>query len=116
MLRFSNILSHCKVFCFNITPTNLILLPTDNLDGLKARQRSEDEDRAKMNDKIRKLRAQLDEVFADRPDSKVIIFVQMRVVAQYMADLLNKLRPGVFKAKEFTSEGPSSEDAGIKKS
>ena len=75
-------------------------------------QQLEDEDPARMNDKIRKLQEELDNVFAQKPKSKVIIFVQMRVVAQYMADLLNKLRPGVFRAKEFTSEGPSSEDAG----
>ena len=81
---------------------------------MRQRQQLEDEDLARMNDKIRKLQEELDNVFAQKPKSKVIIFVQMRVVAQYMADLLNKLRPGVFRAKEFTSEGPSSEDAGKK--
>ena len=36
----------------------------------------------------------------------------MRAVAQYMAELLNELNDK-FKAKEFTSTGPSAEEGGM---
>ena len=70
-----------------------------------------EEDAAGPNPKIDSLQERLRTLFDKQPDSKVIIFVQMRVVAQYMAELLNGLS-STFKAKEFTSTGPSAEEGG----
>lgn len=73
-------------------------------------QKTEDGDN--VNEKIEVLTSRLENQLLENPDSKIIIFVQMRVVAKFMADLMNKKDPEKFKAKEFTSEGPSAEDAG----
>lgn len=82
---------------------------SDNKEELERLQVEEDAERE--NYKITSLRQQLEQLFAKQARSKVIIFVQMRVVAQYMAELLCDLNP-IFRAKEFTSTGPSAEVGG----
>ena len=80
-----------------------------NLEFLQQVQQREDE--MNKNEKIVKLCSILNKVFTERPESKVIIFVQRRLVAKYLAEYLTLLDP-TFKAKEFTSIGQSANEAG----
>lgn len=68
-------------------------------------------DRARVHDKIRELTQELRELFTNKPDSKVIIFVQRQMVANYLAELLNNA-DGMFRANKFTSIGRNGVDPG----
>ena len=70
------------------------------------------DDKKHPNDKITKLTEILERLFHRRPLSKVIIFVQIRKVAVFLARLLCKIKPRVFKAKEFISTGNNENDEG----
>lgn len=82
----------------------------DTIPELRRLQRAEDD--ANPNMKIRKLVETLEAQFREESDSKVIIFVQMRVVAQYLAKLIQNLGLPALRAVEFTSTGPSVEEGG----
>ncbi|XP_067950025.1 ATP-dependent RNA helicase DHX58-like isoform X2 [Watersipora subatra] len=73
---------------------------------------AKEEDTAEPNKKIESLQRRLTALFEKDADSKVIIFVQMRVVAQYLAELLQQASP-TFQAQAFTSAGPSAEEKGM---
>ncbi|XP_067948463.1 ATP-dependent RNA helicase DHX58-like isoform X1 [Watersipora subatra] len=81
-----------------------------NLEVLREIQ--EDEDRKSTNEKLLITMNILRDLFIRKPDAKVIIFVQMRVVAQYLAQYLTEADP-MFSAREFTSIGKSPEEAGM---
>lgn len=63
------------------------------------------------NEKLKKLVECLDEQFRKQEGSKVIIFVKMRHVAQYLAEWLCA-KSKKYKAKGFTSSGPSCAEGG----
>lgn len=71
------------------------------------------EDEKNLNQKLVLLNEELQRLFHGSPDSRVIIFVKRRRVAKYLAQLLNEESSGTFKAKECTSTGPNSADAGM---
>ncbi|XP_067948623.1 ATP-dependent RNA helicase DHX58-like isoform X1 [Watersipora subatra] len=81
----------------------------DHIQRLKSL--ADQEDKEHPNQKVQRLRGILSDQFSQRPDSKVIIFVQMREVAQCLKDILN-CNP-MFKAKEFISTGPSADNKGM---
>lgn len=70
------------------------------------------DDKKNPNGKIVMLKERLEKLFEKTPGSKIIIFVQIRKVAVFMANLLNSLNRCVFKAKEFISTGSNENDAG----
>lgn len=77
-------------------------LTAGNLPTMCETQRAESP--ADRNRKIERLVSQLAALFAERPGSKVIIFVQRQDVARYLATCLGAENP-TFRANEFTAAG-----------
>ena len=70
------------------------------------------DDIQKPNCKITKLTDKLKKLFESNPNSKVIIFVKMRKIAVYLADILNRDKSGLFRANEFMSQSSKEYDQG----